>query len=447
VRPMYDNRSSRIAPSGPRRVRRIGRCALLGLVAGLLLAPLPGWPQAGPAEPQAEPADPPTETLSQPAESGETQEKAEETNDEKTEAKNDEEAAELFKPTPPIRGRYDWIRLHSGEWLKGKIENLRDESLSFDSAELDDLKFDWKDVHEVRSPTVNTYVFEGRRVVVGRAAIDKNWVVISVLSEGGSGIGKEEAEQEKEAPGERSYERKQLVAIIKGERREINYWTGTVSLGFSQRSGNTDQIDFTGYALITREDQFSRVTLSYTSAIGILNDVVNTNNHRGTTNFDVFLNRRFYWTVAAMEAFHDEFQNISVRLVPTTGIGYQMIDRVKLDWSVGIGAGYRYTRFLEVPTSLSIDQQSGVLTGDMQFDWDFTQRVDLTARYLVQMGVPDPDRTDHHAVIMLSVDMTKYVDLDVSWSWDHIGQPAPNAQGEFPDKDDTRLTVGLGVDF
>jgi len=40
-------------------------------------------------------------------------------------------------------GEYDWIRLASGEWLKGDIKVLRGDALEFDSDELGDPTFDW----------------------------------------------------------------------------------------------------------------------------------------------------------------------------------------------------------------------------------------------------------------------------------------------------------------
>ncbi|MBW2588914.1 MAG: hypothetical protein JRD92_18575, partial [Deltaproteobacteria bacterium] len=54
---------------------------------------------------------------------------------------------------------FDWVRLASGEWLRGNLERMRDGSLSFDSSELKLLTYDWKKVQELHSPRANTYVF------------------------------------------------------------------------------------------------------------------------------------------------------------------------------------------------------------------------------------------------------------------------------------------------
>src|SRR5262249_4506764 len=40
----------------------------------------------------------------------------------------------------------DWIQLKSGEWLRGRLYGMQNRKLEFESDELDDLKFDWKDI-------------------------------------------------------------------------------------------------------------------------------------------------------------------------------------------------------------------------------------------------------------------------------------------------------------
>ena len=45
-----------------------------------------------------------------------------------------------------VKDGKDWLRLTSGEWLRGKIEYLDRQTLVFDSEELDELKLDWDDV-------------------------------------------------------------------------------------------------------------------------------------------------------------------------------------------------------------------------------------------------------------------------------------------------------------
>ncbi|MBW1907657.1 MAG: hypothetical protein JRJ24_20675, partial [Deltaproteobacteria bacterium] len=56
---------------------------------------------------------------------------------------------------------YDWLRLTSGEWLKGELKRMREDEVEFDSDKLDLLEFDWEKVDQLHSQRVNTYVFDG----------------------------------------------------------------------------------------------------------------------------------------------------------------------------------------------------------------------------------------------------------------------------------------------
>ena len=72
----------------------------------------------------------------------------------------------------------DWLRLTSGEWLKGEVHRMREKDIEFDSDKLDLLTFSWSKVSQLHSPRVNTYVFEGRLDVEGRAVVTKEKVII-----------------------------------------------------------------------------------------------------------------------------------------------------------------------------------------------------------------------------------------------------------------------------
>ena len=73
---------------------------------------------------------------------------------------------------------HDWMRLTSGEWLKGRLKRMRDDRVEFDSDKLDVVEFDWEKVDQVHCPQINTYVFEDKLDVVGRAVVTKDTVLV-----------------------------------------------------------------------------------------------------------------------------------------------------------------------------------------------------------------------------------------------------------------------------
>ena len=168
------------------------------------------------------------------------------------EASRQESGGGFWKPPAPSVTAYDWIRLGSGEWLKGEITRMRDGEMIFDSDELDELTIDWDDVDALRSPRRHTYVFEGRRIHTGTASLSEKRFVVATKE------------------GEVEFRRRQIVAIVSGDQSELNWWSLDASLGITARSGNTDSVDLTGVFDLTREAAITRFGLDYNGAISTL---------------------------------------------------------------------------------------------------------------------------------------------------------------------------------
>jgi len=349
--------------------------------------------------------------------------------EEPVDAKPDEPPAKtLFRPPAPSPKDFDWIQLKSGEWLKGDITRLRDDELEFDSDELDELTFDWEDVTELHSARNNIYRFEGNLMVSGPAVMRGDTIRIS---EGGT---------------ERDFEREQLVAIIPAAENEWDHWSGKLSLGATLRAGNTEQLELSSTTWIRRETARSRFRLDYNGTYGVLDGEQNVNTHRAQIKLDVYWTRNLYFTPAAFEVYRDPFTNIGLRLSPSAGVGYHIF-RGRFDWSLEAGAGYQWTQFESVETGEPPDSSTGLLIFGSVFESEITKRIDFDLSYRMQLTVPNPDSTSHNMVGVLSVDLRKYLDLDVSLSWDRVRSPQPLEDGSVPEQDDFRLVVGLALDF
>ena len=85
---------------------------------------------------------------------------------------------DVWAPPPPSTAEKDWIRLSSGEWLWGTIDLMRDESLEFDSEEMDDVTIDWEDVVEIRSARVMTYVKLDGSMVTGTSTMKGEMLLV-----------------------------------------------------------------------------------------------------------------------------------------------------------------------------------------------------------------------------------------------------------------------------
>lgn len=333
-----------------------------------------------------------------------------------------------FKPSDP----FDWIQLKSGEWLKGKIKSLQDEKLEFDSEEMDLHTFTWKDVRILRTAGTKSVRFEHnekeKEIIRGSLLITTNTVV--VMGEGSTN----------------SYRRSDLLAITQTGARELDKWSGDLSLGLSFRSGNTREVDFTGQASIARRTPTTRLGLNYLGNFGEVQGTQTENNHRISTSFDVFLSRRLFLRVPDIEYYKDPLQDIEHRLTLGGSVGYDIIHTARTEWDVTIGPAWQRNWFVSVDSGDRIVDGTAFVFSS-RFDMELTKKIDLLLEYRGQVTGPDQGDNVHHAEARLEFEIHKRLNLDISFIWDRIASPQEESSGDKPQKDDLRLTLGLGVKF
>jgi putative salt-induced outer membrane protein YdiY len=342
----------------------------------------------------------------------------------------------VTKPAPrlpdvswvPPEDDFDWVQLKSGEWLKGKLKAMQDQVLEFDSEEMELQTFDWKDIRQLRSSHANEMLFESFGLFSGPVNITPDFVQIGGVEP-------------------RSFPRADLQSITPGGAGERNLWSGRVSLGLSIDSGNTSSVDYNAQVRLQRRTPITRLSIDYLGNVSTQNDVQSANNHRVTGEFDYWLSRRLYLIVPRVEYYRDTFQNIDHRNTLGGGVGYDLIDRKRLEWNVSAGPAYQNTVFNSVPAGEPAERNAAALTFGSKLDWDITQRIELLLEYQGQYTSRSSGETYHHTVSTLSIDITKRFDLDISFIWDRTQNPRPNSSGVVPKKDDFRLVVGLGMRF
>jgi putative salt-induced outer membrane protein YdiY len=334
-----------------------------------------------------------------------------------------------WSPPDPAVETLDWIRISSGEWLRGTVELLRDESLDFDSEEFDLVTVDWADVEVLRSPRILTYAFADDTVLVGSATVQDGTITIGTDS------------------GPVTRPAASVRTILAGPPTEWNLWSGKVALNVIVRSGNTNQEDLNSLLRLKREATGTRLDLRYEGNVGALENEQNINNHRGTAAFDVFVSRRFFVTAPSVELLADKFQNIALRTSVGAGVGYYLYRESGLEWYVGVGPGFQNTKYRSVAPGESRTDETASAVFSTNLETDLTDDVELEIDYKVQVGVPVVENAVHNLVALLSVDLFGDLDFTASFTWDRTETPQPNAEGVVPERDDFRTAYGLGLDF
>ncbi len=323
----------------------------------------------------------------------------------------------------------EWVKLKSGEWLRGKITVMRNEELQFDSEELDDLKLKWEDIAEIRSPRINTFAFTDRRTALGIGQIiGKEVIVLTAL-------------------GAQSYSRDDLLSIVTGGESEWHHWTFELSAGFTLNSGNTNQFSGLLTTDIERRTAFNRFIVDYTGNYGTQSGATTASNQGVIARVDLFIYKRFFVTPLVTDFYTDQFQNIRYRLSPGAGVGYELLKQRWIELTVGLDGTYRATKYFSVQPGFDLIDRDAALRFSTSWEVDITTIVELDGGYSVTMGIPDPSNTNQHFDSTLSVDITKVLEVNLTFIWDRVGQPQPDSQGVIPLNDDVTLSLGLGIEF
>ncbi len=336
---------------------------------------------------------------------------------------------------PPPDARFDWIKIVSGEWLKGELKSLYNFQVEFESDELDTLTFDWDDVKVIRSAGPQAVRYDDPEqgevplIAFGQLTLIGDTATI--------GTGENAT----------TIQRQQIVSIAKGTQKERDFWSGELLLGANVRSGNTEVADGSVFFRIQRRKAENRFYSDYRANFSRTRGVETQNNHRVNSYFDSFRTRRWYWRIIFFEYFRDRFQNVENQLALGTGAGYDIIRTAKTEWDVSAGIGTLYKEAVSVEAGESRGNTSPALTFGTLFDTELTKRLDYYFKYTGRIVDEANGQYIHNVVTTLSSDITGSLDLDLTLTWDRTEKPPPAADGSTPDQNDYRFTVGISYEF
>jgi len=331
-----------------------------------------------------------------------------------------------FSPPP---GKYSWIQLDTGEWIKGDIIALYDETLVFDSDHFGNLNIDLEDIRNVHARGSFAVTFVQGSAVRGELQIREQEVVVRTADQ--------------------SYEgsRADLVSITPAAERERDSWRGDIGFGANVRQGNSDISETNVDISLMRRTPVSRFTASY---LGNTNDTDGeriTDTHRVNTGLDRFTGRRLYWRPFSAQYFKDELTNIRHQATLDTGLGYHLMDTNRVAWDLEAGVGYNYLQNDSVADFEDDNETSpvGTLTSDLDVEltsWiDYELSIDMT--FLNEKS----GRYQHHIESILSTDLIGDLDLEFTIYWDRTEKPQEGADGSIPEQDDFRFIVSLSYNF
>ena len=323
----------------------------------------------------------------------------------------------------------DWVRLKSGEWLKGDLKYIQNKEVEFDSDEMDQQTLKLKDVSQVYTAHRVFTQFEDRPPAYGRVVISNDTVSV-----------------DSEEPF--SLSRDLLIGVTpSGGRTGMRDWAGSANFGLSMQSGNQHQTTFTTAAELSRRTPATTLLLNYLGNYGVANGVQTANNNRFNGSYDVRLNRNWFLRPLQLELYQDELANIAYRVTASASAGYYIFDQTGLEWDVSAGPGYQYTKFANVETNQADHAATPAGVFNSKFKADITDRLTFSQSWQSYVINRESGQYTHHSVSTLEFEIKRHLNLDVSLVWDYLQCPQPKSDGEIPQKSDLYLNVGFGVRF
>jgi len=339
-----------------------------------------------------------------------------------------DEEARGWQPPPPMPDDFDWVQMTSGEWLKGEIIAMYEDSLDFNSKKFDMQTLDWKDIKEIRSAQIVQVAFEDDVVAIGKLLVEDDSIRV---------LGEEDYESD----------RSLVLSITAGEPKEKNYWSGNIGAGLNLRTGNTEQTEYNATAHFLRRSPKNRINFDYLGSFSESNGTTIADNQRANVGWNRFLSKRFYISPIYGEYYRDPFQNIDNRWTFGTGFGYQILDTSKVGWSVDSGLAYQTTIFDDVLEGDPTEVDTPALLFGTRYDNKITGWMDYFFSVKFHVVNDESGTYTHHLITGFDFELIGDLEFDVSIVWDRTQNPRQNSDGTFPKKDDFRTIFGLGYSF
>jgi putative salt-induced outer membrane protein YdiY len=329
----------------------------------------------------------------------------------------------------PKAEKFDWVQTKSGEWFKGEFIAMYDDNLEFDSDEIGLYEFDFEDIKQIKSYHMMSVNIEDVATFDGllRFKDDKMTII----------------------QGDKKYTfpREQIVSIGPTAEKERNLWSGKITLSADIRTGNKDESDYAANVDLKRRTDKTRLRLTYLGRVSKKDGDTTSDDHRINEKYDRYLTRRFFWTPVFSEYYKDRFQNINHQITAGTGIGYTFIDTKKIEWDVSTGPAIIRTNYISVDDGEDTTITSPAWEVSTHLDIELNKISDFALDHRMTLTDNKSGTYKHHMVATLENEITSWIDLDISFIWDHINSPEEESDGTLPDKNDYQLLIGFGVEF
>jgi putative salt-induced outer membrane protein YdiY len=326
----------------------------------------------------------------------------------------------------------DEVRLSNGESVTGQVVKMAGGTLTVKSETMGTVNIPWAKVTGLMSETSLVVVFPDNHWATGRVrTVDERLVVAD--ADGEESLPLKEVKALRNSVEQLAYER-----LLSPSWSDL--WTGYFDFGLSLARGNAETTTFTTAFVSTRTTNtdkarvyfnqiFSRATIEETSK-------TTAKAVRGGWSYNKSLTSRMFVNLFNDYEF-DQFQNLDLRFVLGSGLGYNMVknNRTKLDL-VG-GAAYNRESFA---TPL-VRNSAEAFWGD-DFSHKLNANSSLNQSFRLFHNLTNTGEYRMNFDLGAATSINKWLALQATISDRYLSNPVPGRQNN-----DILFTAGIRVSF
>jgi putative salt-induced outer membrane protein YdiY len=222
----------------------------------------------------------------------------------------------------------------------------------------------------------------------------------------------------------------------------MDRWTGSVTIGATYQSGNTDSRAVNANALAEYRREKDRWTAGGFWDYGETKDqttgdyVLNARKAGASVKYDYFLSKKVYVNAtAAIES--DTLADLQRRLFFGVGLGYQWREDEKLKWNSELGVGY----FIE---DRYVDEDKEYIAGRAMnnVEWTISDKNSLANTVTAYPSLEEADDFYGRSDTRFKTTLTEKMFAQLQWVWDYDNTPSAGK-----DRNDHKVTLGVGWSF
>jgi len=288
---------------------------------------------------------------------------------------------------------------------------------------------------------VTVIMKNGDRVSGTRLSEADTGVVIETSSMGQVTISKEFIVEI--APGATAAAAVPVVAEVPAEEPQVAEkepcpWSGELSAGYSQSSGNTRKSSFLTEAKADRKTDEDEINLKSTVQYSSSEKKMDTQKWYNLARYARSFKDSVWYYFTKIEVDHDYFANINYRITPSVGIGYWFSDTDDYKLLAEIGAGYQHTNYRDATK----DSNDPILTPRGYFEKKVFKNSRISQEVILYPSLKDTGDYRMHSETVWTTPISDKVSFKLSFIDDYNSNPAAGKK-----KNDTILASSLSHAF